>query len=82
LKAVGAIRLDGALVDVNLAGKFCFPAAAALKEWGVPFVFLTGYGDAAMMPIELRTEPRLVKPFDHAKVAALVPEQFRRHGTR
>ena len=43
---------------------------------------LTDYGNAAMMPIEFRTEPRLVKPFDHAKLAGLVAEHFRRHGTR
>ena len=82
MKLVGAMPLDGAPLDVNLAGKFCFPAVVGLKERGVPFVFLTGYGDSAMMPIKFRTEPRLVKPFDHTKLARLVAEHFRRHGTR
>ena len=56
-------RLDGALLDINLAGEFSFPVAAALASRGVPFIFLTGYGEQAM-PAEFRAAPRLAKPFD------------------
>ena len=64
-------RLDGALLDVNLAGELCFPIADALTERGVPFAFLTGYGDAAI-PVGYRDTPRLTKPFDGANLLGLV----------
>jgi len=55
-------RLDGAVLDVNLNGDRCFPIAQALLERGVPFLFLTGYDDAAVIPHALRPTPRLAKP--------------------
>jgi DNA-binding response OmpR family regulator len=64
-------RLDGALLDVNLAGEPCFPIAAALGARGVPFAFLTGYGEAGI-PAEYRTAPRLSKPFTVDSLMALV----------
>ena len=42
--------LDGAILDVNLNGERCFPIAHALRQRGVPFVFLTGYDDAGHHP--------------------------------
>lgn len=43
-------ELDGALLDVNLAGKRCFPIADELAKRGTPYAFLTGYGDAGIPP--------------------------------
>jgi DNA-binding response OmpR family regulator len=63
--------LDGALLDVNLAGELCFPIADALAKRGVPFAFLTGYGDAAI-PAGYRDAPRLTKPFNGANLLGLV----------
>ena len=37
--------LDGAVLDVNLNGDWCFPIAEVLRRRGVPFIFLTGYDD-------------------------------------
>jgi CheY-like chemotaxis protein len=68
-------RLDGALLDVNLAGEQCFPIAEALGARGVPFAFLTGYGDGAI-PAEYRTIPRLMKPFTNAGLRGLVARCF------
>ena len=53
---------DGALLDVNVAGKEIFPVAAALKERGVPFVFSTGYGEGGL-PSEWRGQSTIQKPF-------------------
>jgi DNA-binding response OmpR family regulator len=39
------VPLDGAILDVDLDGKLCFPLAAALSERGVPFFFVTGYSN-------------------------------------
>ncbi|NBW08555.1 MAG: response regulator [Caulobacteraceae bacterium] len=76
LKVVaGDAPFDGALLDVNVAGKEVFPVAAALKERGVPFVFSTGYGEGGL-PEEWRGQPTLQKPFtedavQHALMKAL-----------
>ena len=64
-------QLDGALLDVNLAGERCFPIAALLVARGVPFAFLTGYGEAAI-PLEYRDATRLSKPFNIAHLVDLV----------
>ena len=64
-------KLDGALLDVNLAGERCFPIAALLVARGVPFAFLTGYGEAAI-PLEYRDAARLSKPFNIAHLVDLV----------
>lgn len=37
-------QLDGAILDVNLAGENCYSVANALQEKGVPFAFATGDG--------------------------------------
>jgi DNA-binding response OmpR family regulator len=57
-------RLDGALLDINLAGTLSFPLASALEERGVPFVFMTGYDPGTIFPPEFREIRRLTKPFD------------------
>jgi hypothetical protein len=55
--------LDGAFLDVNLAGEHSFPIADVLTERGIPFAFLTGYGDG-IIPPQYQNVPRLSKPFD------------------
>jgi len=57
--------LDGAVLDVNLAGQRSFPVAAILRERRVPYVFLTGYDSDDVFPAEYRDAPRLGKPFRH-----------------
>jgi CheY-like chemotaxis protein len=51
-----------AILDVNLNGQRTFPIAEALIERGLPFVFSTGYG-AAAVPETFRDAPVLQKPF-------------------
>jgi two-component SAPR family response regulator len=53
---------DLALLDVNLKGVRATPVAAALRERGVPFVVITGYGEAQLGEPELRAAPRIEKP--------------------
>jgi CheY-like chemotaxis protein len=68
LTVVGDGRaFDGALLDVNVAGKEVFPVAAALKERGVPFVFSTGYGEGGLPP-EWRGQATIQKPFTEEAV--------------
>ncbi|GEP56178.1 hypothetical protein RSO01_33440 [Reyranella soli] len=55
--------LDGAILDINLNGRPCFPVCAILSARRIPFVFLTGYPDAAV-PTEYRGAPLIAKPFE------------------
>lgn len=50
LAAVRVEAIDGALLDVNVAGERVFPVAHMLEERGIPFLFVTGYGQAALPP--------------------------------
>jgi CheY-like chemotaxis protein len=45
LEAAAADGFDAALLDVNLAGVRVFPVADVLAERGIPFVFVSGYGE-------------------------------------
>jgi DNA-binding response OmpR family regulator len=55
--------LDGAILDINLNGRPCFPVCAILSARRIPFIFLTGYPLAAI-PIEYRGAPLVAKPFE------------------
>ena len=55
--------LDGAILDINLNGRPCFPVCAILSARRIPFMFLTGYPHAAI-PIEYRGAPLVAKPFE------------------
>jgi DNA-binding LytR/AlgR family response regulator len=44
----------------------------------VPFVFVTGYDNSAIIPPEFRHAPRLTKPFDNAAVQAAAAKVFGR----
>ncbi|HEY0292465.1 MAG TPA: response regulator [Hansschlegelia sp.] len=62
LAAIAAERIDGALLDVNLGGEQSFEVADALAARGVPFVFVTGYGEAGVRD-RFPAAPTLQKPF-------------------
>ena len=57
-----SLDLDFVVLDLNLDGELSYPIAKVLKERGVPFLFATGYGQAAL-PQDLRGVPVLPKPF-------------------
>jgi CheY-like chemotaxis protein len=54
--------LAGAVLDINIAGTLVYPVADALLARGIPFMFLTGYGEADL-PRHLQHAPLLTKPF-------------------
>ena len=55
-------NFDLAVLDVNLDGAEIFPVADILAKRGVPFVFVTGYGEGSL-PEQYRGRPALQKPF-------------------
>jgi CheY-like chemotaxis protein len=60
---------SAAILDVNLDGQEIFPVADILKERGLPFVFVTGYGERSL-PEPYRDRPALQKPFQADQLKA------------
>lgn len=60
---------QAAILDVNLDGHDIFPVADILAERGLPFVFVTGYGEASL-PEKHRGRPALQKPFQADRLKA------------
>ncbi len=76
-KAIGAAqcdKLDGAVLDVNVAGTKIYPIAEILAKRGIPFMLLSGYGADAVPSAhpEWRACSKPFKPED--LVAALTKE--------
>jgi CheY-like chemotaxis protein len=60
LAATGDFK--AAILDVNVDGQEIFPVAEILAKRGLPFVFVTGYGEGSL-PAAYRGRPSLQKPF-------------------
>ena len=69
LEKAGSVPVDLAVLDVNLAGRLSYPVAELLLARGVPVVFATGYGSAAL-PAALHGVTVLSKPFQQEQLAA------------
>jgi CheY-like chemotaxis protein len=54
---------DAAVLDVNLGSERVYPVADALKQFGIPFVFATGYGQEGLDGAYIG-HPTIKKPFD------------------
>jgi CheY-like chemotaxis protein len=78
LELLARAEPDGAILDIDLNGQRCFPVAAALGERAVPFVFLTGYDDPALIPPEFRGVPRLSKPVEQGELVSVAARLFGR----
>jgi CheY-like chemotaxis protein len=71
LDIAGSAELDGAILDVNLAGKNSYLVAETLKRRGVPFAFTTGE-DAIDAESGFRDPILLSKPFDFEGVKTVL----------
>ena len=66
-------QLDGATLDVNLAGENSYSVANALQEKGVPFAFATG--DGSLDADSGFDDPILLaKPFNFDEVKAVLDQ--------
>ena len=54
---------DIALLDFNLGNETSTAIADFLVDKEIPFAWMTGYTDSALLPERLRSRPRLSKPF-------------------
>ena len=61
-KFAAAGAFDVAILDVNVDGDEVYPVADILAQRGLPFVFVTGYGEGSL-PAKYRNRPALQKPF-------------------
>lgn len=73
IQLIGTRPPDGALLDVNLAGEPVYPVADALIAKGIPFVFLTGYGEAGIRA-DYKGYPVLQKPFSIEQVQSVLKQ--------
>src|SRR5215475_12877318 len=62
LDELGYGEFSAAILDVNLDGQEIYPVADILAQRGLPFVFVTGYGERSL-PEAYRGRPALQKPF-------------------
>lgn len=74
LARIQSEAIDVALLDVNLGnGETSYPAAELLGQRGVPFVFLTGYGEGSIDEA-FKGRPIMSKPFSFALLSELLQE--------
>src|SRR5262249_60652597 len=60
-------EFSAAILDVNLDGQEIYPVADILAGRGLPFVFVTGYGERSL-PDPYWGRPALQKPFQAAEL--------------
>lgn len=75
LVAARSETIDVAVLDVNLAGIKVFPVAEALAERGIPFLFLSGYGQG-VVPAAHPEWRVCSKPFRPDDLASMLREQL------
>jgi CheY-like chemotaxis protein len=77
LSLAGSEALDGAILDVNVAGTEVYPVARTLAARRIPFIFVSGYA-ASRLPKEWRDRPTLQKPFQPHDLAQSMAKVFAR----
>jgi light-regulated signal transduction histidine kinase (bacteriophytochrome)/CheY-like chemotaxis protein len=68
---------DLAILDINLGDRTSFPIADRLLELDVPFLFASGYGEQASLPVEHRSRPVVQKPYTLENVAGALAQLLR-----
>lgn len=69
--------LDGAILDINLDGRLSFPICQVLHGRGIPFCFLTAYGDLSLVPQQFRAVPLVSKPFETKEMRLAIETMLR-----
>ena len=68
-EAAATEAFDLAVLDINMNGEMAYPIADVLIERGIPFVFLSGYGNVTL-PERLKAVPCIAKPCDPVQLLA------------
>ena len=64
LDLLRSFRPDFAVLDYNLGRETSVAIAERLSDIGVPFLFVTGYGDSSAIDARFRHLPIVSKPYD------------------
>jgi DNA-binding response OmpR family regulator len=67
--------LRGALLDINLGGRYVFPLARLLQSKGVPIIFVSGY-DRSILPDDLRDVQLVSKPILGSELTRIARKNF------
>ena len=70
-----AVKIDAAILNVNLGGETSFPVAQILSDRQIPFIFSSGYGDLGAND-KWPNAPRLAKPFALASLEKILFESL------
>jgi CRP-like cAMP-binding protein len=63
--------IEGAVLDIDLAGEPSYPICRALADKGLPFLFLSAYSRPhVLIPPEFRAAPHITKPFEPSQFEA------------
>ena len=79
LDGIDASRPTVAMLDINLGDRTSFVIADRLMDLGVPFLFATGYGEQAKLPMEHRGRIVVQKPYTLENVARAMDELLGSH---
>ena len=60
--------INGAVLDINLAGRMSFPIAEILKDKNIPYVFCTGY-ETPDFPLSLQGSEVIQKPINEVELS-------------
>ena len=74
LELVERVPFDLVLLDIDLRGEHVEPVATAARRQGKPVIFISGYGEAYLLPAHLRELPRLEKPVEPDRLRAAIDE--------
>lgn len=77
LDSIDANRPSVAMLDINLGDSTSFPIADRLMDLDIPFIFATGYGEQAQIPIDHRGRVVVQKPYTLENVARAMDEVLR-----
>jgi CheY-like chemotaxis protein len=82
IRLLAGERPDAAVLDVNLQGERVTPVAALLRERGIPFVLVTGYGRERLQEEPLRSAMYLRKPVYGDQLGRALEEALARNSRR
>lgn len=77
IEAARSQDIDIAMLDVNLAGARVFPVADVLAGRGLPFIFMSGYGESGLEGPHTG-RPVIEKPFNPDSIAEKLRETLGR----
>lgn len=76
LEALDTIKIDGAVLDLNLHGTLSFPVIERLRCRNVPVIVCSGYAELPELKQKLAGLPLMPKPWNPRKLGRLLSEVF------